>query len=62
MLTAVLLSGGLDSAVLLAEEAAHREVQPIYVATGLAWEASERAAASTIVRASSMPRAIGFSR
>jgi 7-cyano-7-deazaguanine synthase len=40
---AVLLSGGLDSAVLLADEAARSEVQPIYVAAGLAWEAAERA-------------------
>ena len=44
MHTAVLLSGGLDSAVLLAEEAARGEVQPIYVSTGLAWEPAERAA------------------
>ena len=41
--TAVLLSGGLDSAVLLAEEAARGDVQPIYVSVGLAWVASERA-------------------
>jgi 7-cyano-7-deazaguanine synthase len=40
--TAVLLSGGLDSAVLLAEEAARAEVQPIYVSVGLAWEPAER--------------------
>ena len=43
MSTAVLFSGGLDSAVLLAEEAAHDVVQPIYVSTGLAWESAERA-------------------
>lgn len=42
MTTAVLLSGGLDSAVLLADEAARAEVQPIYVSVGLAWEAAER--------------------
>src|SRR3569832_2116215 len=42
MPTAVLLSGGLDSAVLLAEEAARDEVQPIYISVGLAWEAAER--------------------
>jgi 7-cyano-7-deazaguanine synthase len=42
--TAVLLSGGLDSAVLLAEEAAGDEVQPLYISVGLAWEAAERAA------------------
>jgi len=45
MSTAVLFSGGLDSAVLLAEEAARATgaVQPVYVAVGLAWEAAERA-------------------
>ena len=47
MTTAVLLSGGLDSAVLLADEAAHAPhgvlVHPIYVGAGLAWEAAERA-------------------
>ncbi len=40
--SAVLLSGGLDSAVLLAEEAAAGDVQPVYVSVGLAWEAAER--------------------
>src|SRR3989442_6205509 len=39
---AVLLSGGLDSAVLLAEEATRGETHPIYVSTGLAWEPAER--------------------
>lgn len=43
MPTAVLLSGGLDSAVLVAEEAASGEVHPVYVSVGLAWEAAERA-------------------
>ena len=43
MPTAVLLSGGLDSAVLVAEEAASNEVQPVYVSVGLAWEAAEQA-------------------
>jgi 7-cyano-7-deazaguanine synthase len=43
MATAVLLSGGLDSAVLVADEAAAAEVQPIYVSVGLAWEAAEKA-------------------
>ena len=46
MPTAVLLSGGLDSAVLLADEAARGEVQPVYVSVGLAWEAAERAMVS----------------
>src|SRR5438132_10559305 len=42
MASAVLLSGGLDSAVLLAEEAARGEEQPIYISVGLAWEEAER--------------------
>lgn len=42
MQTAVLFSGGLDSAVLVAEEAARGNVQPIYVSVGLAWEGAER--------------------
>ena len=48
MCTAVLLSGGLDSAVLLADEAARGEVQPIYISAGLAWERSEQAAARAL--------------
>jgi 7-cyano-7-deazaguanine synthase len=43
MQKALLLSGGLDSAVLLADEAALHDVLPIYVSVGLAWEAAERA-------------------
>ena len=46
MSTAVLLSGGLDSAVLVADEASAGEVQPIYVSVGLAWEAAEQAIVS----------------
>lgn len=42
--TAVLLSAGLDSAVLAAAEARSGEVHPIYVSTGLAWERGERGA------------------
>ena len=42
--TAVLLSAGLDSAVLAAYEARSAGVQPIYVSTGLAWESVELAA------------------
>ena len=41
--TAVLCSGGLDSAVLVAHLARSGPVQPVYVNAGLAWEASERA-------------------
>jgi 7-cyano-7-deazaguanine synthase len=39
----VLVSGGLDSMVLLADETARGDVQPIYVSSGLAWEEAERA-------------------
>jgi 7-cyano-7-deazaguanine synthase len=43
LVSAVLLSGGLDSAVLLAEEAArHQDLVPVYVSVGLAWESAER--------------------
>ena len=40
----MLLSAGLDSAVLAAAEARNGRVHPIYVSAGLAWEASELAA------------------
>src|SRR4029077_15133653 len=49
MPTAVLLSGGLDSAVLVAEEAVTSEVQPIYVSVGLAWEEAERAVVTQLL-------------
>jgi 7-cyano-7-deazaguanine synthase len=49
MSTAVLLSGGLDSAVLVADEATHGEVHPVYVSVGLAWEEAERAIVSTFL-------------
>ena len=48
---AVLLSGGLDSAVLLAEETSRADVQPIYVKVGLAWEAAELAAVRALLSA-----------
>jgi 7-cyano-7-deazaguanine synthase len=41
--TLVLLSGGLDSAVLAAHEAQSATVRPVYVSVGLAWEAGELA-------------------
>jgi 7-cyano-7-deazaguanine synthase len=47
--TAVLFSGGLDSAVLLAEEAQASVVHPLYVSTGLAWEPVERAVAGRLL-------------
>jgi 7-cyano-7-deazaguanine synthase len=41
MTTLVLLSGGLDSAVLAAHEAQSQRVLPVYVSVGLAWEPAE---------------------
>ncbi len=40
-MTLVLISGGLDSAVLLAHEAGRGLADPLYVSVGLAWEPSE---------------------
>ncbi len=37
-----MLSGGLDSAVLAAQEAQTHRVHPVYVVAGLAWEAGEQ--------------------
>src|SRR4051812_1245936 len=54
MPTAVLLSGGLDSAVLLADEAARAggaAVHPVYVSAGLAWEPAERAIVARLLSA-----------
>jgi 7-cyano-7-deazaguanine synthase len=54
MKTAVLFSGGLDSAVLLAEEAhdaGNDAVYPIYVSAGLAWERAELATISRLLDA-----------
>lgn len=47
--TVVLLSGGLDSAVLLAHEATQGRVLPLYVASGLAWEGWERQMIATLL-------------
>ena len=41
MHTVVLLSGGLDSAVLASHEARQSRVLPVYVSVGLAWEDAE---------------------
>ena len=49
MQTAVLFSGGLDSAVLVAEEALRAVVHPLYVRTGLAWEPAENQAVSALL-------------
>jgi 7-cyano-7-deazaguanine synthase len=42
--TAVLVSAGLDSVVLAAQEARDRHVHPLYIRSGLAWEPEELAA------------------
>lgn len=51
METLVLLSAGLDSAVLLAHEAARARVHPVYVSVGLAWEQAERAMLARLLAA-----------
>ena len=53
--TAVLLSGGLDSAVLLAAAARQGPAQPIYVSVGLAWEAEERAIVERLLSSGAFP-------
>lgn len=47
--TIVLLSGGLDSAVLAADEAQRMRVHPVYVCVGLAWERAERRAIASLL-------------
>ena len=54
MPTAVLFSGGLDSAVLLADEAARGDVQPIYIGAGLAWESAERSMVAALLRSDAL--------
>ena len=51
MPTLILLSGGLDSAVLAAHEAQTSRVLPVYVSVGLAWEAAEVAMVEQLLRA-----------
>jgi 7-cyano-7-deazaguanine synthase len=46
----VLLSGGLDSAVLAAHEAQSARVLPVYVSVGLAWEDAEVAMVTELLR------------
>jgi 7-cyano-7-deazaguanine synthase len=50
MSSAVLLSAGLDSAVLAALELRTARVEPIYVSAGLAWEAEELRALERLLR------------
>ena len=47
----VLLSGGLDSAVLLAQEAQTHRAHPVYVSGGLAWEHGELEIARALLAA-----------
>jgi 7-cyano-7-deazaguanine synthase len=51
MESVVLLSGGLDSAVLLADEAQRARVHPVYVSVGLAWENAELTMLSELLAA-----------
>ena len=44
-----MLSGGLDSAVLAAQEARSYVVHPVYVAAGLAWEEGEQSVIKTLL-------------
>lgn len=50
-MTIVLLSGGLDSAVLAAHEAQSARVIPVYVSVGLAWEDAEVAMVERLLQA-----------
>ncbi len=59
MSTAVLLSGGLDSAVLLTEEAVRTRVQPIYIRAGIAWEDAESDAVASFLDAYARDSRIG---
>jgi 7-cyano-7-deazaguanine synthase len=56
---AVLASGGLDSSVLLADEAKSAVVYPVYVRCGLAWEDEEFDALNAFVNALSNPNVMG---
>lgn len=51
MTSLVLLSGGLDSAVLAAHEAQAARVLPVYVSVGLAWERAEIEMVERLLRA-----------
>jgi 7-cyano-7-deazaguanine synthase len=56
---AVLCSGGLDSAVLLAALAERGTVLPIYVRVGLAWESEEAASLDRLLRAAPFAGRVG---
>lgn len=52
--TVVLVSSGLDSAVLIAHEAAQHDVRPVYVRSGLAWEPAELRMLSRLISSPAM--------
>jgi 7-cyano-7-deazaguanine synthase len=52
---AVLASGGLDSSIMLAELKQTREVFPIYIRNGLAWESAELRALESFISALESP-------
>lgn len=53
----LLLSGGLDSAILLSHLLAQGQtVRPFYIRTGVVWEAAERRAVQGYLAAAAMPR------
>jgi len=60
--TAVLLSAGLDSAVLAAMEARRGAVHPIYVSAGLAWEPQELAALDRLLATPPLDRLASLAR
>jgi 7-cyano-7-deazaguanine synthase len=53
---AVLLSGGLDSAVLLMDAARSAPVAPLYVSVGFAWEEEERRMIERLLRSPAVAR------
>jgi 7-cyano-7-deazaguanine synthase len=57
--TVVLLSGGLDSTVLLAHEAETQYVWPVYVRVGLAWEAEELEMLARLLAHPTLSRNVG---
>ena len=60
--TLVLLSGGLDSAVLVAHEAQRAPVVPVYVSVGLAWEPLELAMVERLLAHPSVARCVEEAR
>ncbi len=60
--SAVLLSAGLDSAVLAAFEAQRGDVHPVYVCAGLAWEAAELAALDRLLASAPFARLAPLAR